>query len=82
MVTLTNHHSAIKMLPKAFTAYAKILTKYMEFYDTHSGAFEDFSSTLDALPNAQCICQVIDQVTQERYLRALAYDLQKSLPNY
>ena len=33
-MTLNNHHLAIKMLTKSFTACMKVLWKYLEFYDT------------------------------------------------
>ena len=41
-MTLNNHPLAIKILTKVFTAYTKVLRKYMFFYDTYGRAFQDF----------------------------------------
>ena len=39
-------------------------------------------SALDALSNAILTYQIIDPLTFEQYLRAIAYDLWKKSPNY
>ena len=81
-MTLNNYHLAIKILKKTFTACRKVLRKYVGFCDIKNRAFEDFLSALDALSNARLTQQIIDPVSPERYLRAIAYDLQKTPPNY
>ena len=50
-MTFNNHHLAIKMLTKEFTAYSSVFRKYMAFYHTYSRTFEDFLSAVDALSN-------------------------------
>ena len=40
--TLNNHHLAIKMITKAFTACTKFLSKYTGFSNIYSRVFEDF----------------------------------------
>ena len=70
------------MLTKVFTPYTKVLRNYLEFHDTYTRAFENFLSALEALANARLTHQIIDQVTLERYLWAIAYDLQKISTNF
>ena len=79
---LNNPHLSIQMLIKAFTAYMKVLWKYLEFYDTHNRAFEDFLSALYALTNACLTNQIIEPIILQRYLRAIAYNPWKSSPYY
>ena len=54
----------------------------MRFCNTYTNAIEDFLLTPDALLNARLTCEVTDLVTLERYLRAIAYYLWKTSPNY
>ena len=64
------------MLTKAFTAYTKILRRYVGFYNTYSlvslGQF--IKHQTDTSDNCT--------LTLDRYLRIIAYGLQKTSPSY
>ena len=59
-MTLNIHHFTIKMLTGAFSAYTKVLRKYVGFYDACNRAFEDFLSVLNALSNDRVTYQVTE----------------------
>ena len=70
------------MLLKAFTAYMKVLSKCLRFYDTYSRASKNFLSEVEILSNARLTHHIIDPVTLQRYLRPIPYALHKMSPHY
>ena len=80
-MSLNNYHLSMKMQVNTFAEYITLLRKHMGFYDTYSRAFKDFLWVLDALATARVTCHIIDLIIQERYLKAIFYDIWKTLPN-
>ena len=59
------------------------MKKYIGFYDTCSGAFEDFLSNLDVLLNVRLTHQILfDLPTLDRYLIVISYDIERTSPIY
>ena len=63
------------MLTREFSAYAKVLRKYVGFYDTYSHAFEDICPALDALSNSRLTHQIIHPHMLDCHVKAMCYDL-------
>ena len=80
--TLNNHHLALYYISKGISTLIPLMRKYRQSILRYRFMVKSFLDGLDELSTGRLCYEVLDPIMLDKYLRQIAYDLDRAHSNY